>query len=94
MAHSHVTSQLVNRLAVELGEAVASQLVGKFLEAGEETAALLALLDELSEVSAKAARAAIEALPELDRRATLSMVGPWLDLGVALADLRRDGLNS
>jgi len=78
--------QLTNRLAAELGEAIASQLVGKLVEVRGEAVAVLTLLGELSEVSAKAARAAIEALPELDRRTSLSVVSPWLDLGVALAE--------
>lgn len=46
---------------------------------------LSVLLEELSEDAPKAARGAIAALPELQRRAGLSDVLAWIDLGVALA---------
>lgn len=80
---------LIQRLADELDGSVAHQLVARLAREAaqpEPVAAVLTLLDELEEVSAKAARAAIEALPDLDRRAGLSQIIPWLDLGVALAE--------
>jgi len=48
-------------------------------------ARVLTLLDELQESSEKAAALAVATLPELDRRASLSHIILWLDLGVALA---------
>ena len=80
---------LIGRLAGELGAATAELLVTRLAGAADKpdtVAAVLALLDELEEVSVKAVRAAMEALPELDRRAGLSQVIPWLDLGTALAE--------
>ena len=86
MADSHVQNQLISRLEKELGQATAAQLLSRLVQIGGQPAAVLALLDELEEVSQKAARAAIDALPELARRTDLSLVIPWLDLGVALAE--------
>jgi len=66
----------------------AGQLVTRLSEQGGHSSsvpALLSLLDELNEISPKAMRAAVEALPELDRRIGLSLVVPWLDVGLALA---------
>jgi nitric oxide reductase NorD protein len=79
---------LRQRLAQELGDETARQLVTRLahIDGGQPMAATLALLDELETLSAKAASAAIEALPQLDRRAGLSLMTPWLDLGVALAE--------
>lgn len=77
------------RLSAELGATEAETLLARLLEATgtpDVDARVLVLLDELEELSAKAARAAIEALPELDRRAALSHVLLWLDLGIALAE--------
>ncbi len=86
MADSQAQDRLISRLADEIGRAAAMPLVARLDRKAEQPAAMLALLDELEEVSAKAARAAIEALPELDRRAGLSLVVSWLDLAVALAE--------
>jgi len=83
---SQSATQLIQRLADELGRGLATELVTKFVQAGSQVPAVLALLGELDETSSKVARAAIEALPELDRRAGLSQVVPWLDLGMALAE--------
>ena len=80
---------LIGRLAEELGGPAAEQLVARLARIGSQpkpVAAVLTLLGELEEISAKAACAAIEALPELERRAGLLQVLPWLDLGVALAE--------
>lgn len=89
MADLPAQKALIDRLTGELGAAISNAVVARLAESAgqaDRVAALLALLDELEEVSSKAARAAIEALPELDRRAGLSQVIPWLDLGVALAE--------
>ena len=89
MADLPAQKALIDRLTGELGAPISNAVVARLAgSAGQadRVAALLALLDELEEVSSKAARAAIEALPELDRRAGLSQVIPWLDLGVALAE--------
>ncbi|HSA61689.1 MAG TPA: VWA domain-containing protein [Nitrospiraceae bacterium] len=88
MADLSTQNALIDRLAGELEAATAAALVARLAgDAGrpDRVAAVLSLLDELEEVSSRAARAAIEALPELDRRAGLSQVTAWLDLGVALA---------
>jgi nitric oxide reductase NorD protein len=89
MTDVSTTRALIDRLAGELGAVTAEALGARLIMAdrrSDAAAALLSLLDELEEISAKAVRAAIEALPELDRRAGLSQVRPWLDLGVALAE--------
>ena len=80
------TKQLIQRLADELDRGLAAECVTRLIQAGNQPAAVLTLLNELEEVSPKAVRAAIEALPELDRRAGLAQVVSWLDLGVALAE--------
>ena len=89
MAGSSAHNRLIERLVPELGAEVAEALVTKIVGAAgasQTTAAARELLDELEDLSAKAVHAAIEALPELDRRAGLAQVVPWLDLGVALAE--------
>lgn len=89
MAEYSIQTRLRERLAAELGSAVSEALAVRLAEAADRSdtgAAVLTLLDELDSVSAKAARAAIEALPELDRRAGLSHLISWLDLGIALAE--------
>ena len=89
MAGSSAHNTLIERLVPELGAEVAEALVTKMAGAADTsrtTAAVRELLDELEDVSAKAVDAAIQALPELDRRAGLAHVVPWLDLGVALAE--------
>lgn len=89
MADYSTQTRLRERLARELESAVSEALVVRLTESADRSdtvAAVLTLLDELEDVSAKAARAAIEALPELDRRAGLSHLIPWLDLGIALAE--------
>ncbi|MBH0193567.1 MAG: hypothetical protein HP492_17730, partial [Nitrospira sp.] len=89
MAEYSIQTRLRERLAGELGSAVSKALAVRLAEAADRSdtgAAVLTLLDELDSVSAKAARAAIEALPELDRRAGLSHLISWLDLGIALAE--------
>lgn len=85
MADSQALQQLTTRLAGDLGQATAASLVARLSQAGLHAAKVAALFEELEEASQKAARAAVEALPELDRRAGLSEVETWLDLGVALA---------
>lgn len=77
---------LHTRLAAVLGQPTARELAREAERAGRAAAAA-ALLDELRDVSGKAASSAIETLPELARRAGLTDVVAWLDLGVALAGL-------
>lgn len=89
MADYSTHTRLRERLAAELGTTVSDSLAVRLAEAKDRSdtvAAVLTLLDELESLSPKAARAATEALPELDRRAGLSHVIPWLDLGIALAE--------
>jgi nitric oxide reductase NorD protein len=81
----NVREQLTNRLAAELGASEAVRFVGRLETSAVQPAELVVLLDELEAVSGKVARAAIEALPEFDRRAGCSLMIPWLDVGVALA---------
>ncbi len=80
---------LHQRLASELGTAVAETLVTRMPQSTgrpDAEAQVLTLLEELHELSGKTACAAVEALPELDRRARLGDILLWLDLGVALAE--------
>jgi hypothetical protein len=87
MAEYSIQTRLRERLAGELGSAVSEALAVRLAaDRSDAVAAVLTLLDELEEVSGKAARAAIGALPELDRRAGMSHLIPWLDLGIALAE--------
>ncbi len=89
MTESSMNNSLIDRLASELGVAKSEVLVARLTEVAEKPDTVQVvqdLLDELEEASAKAARAAKEALPELDRRAGLSLIIPWLDLGVAVAE--------
>ena len=80
---------LQDRLVSELSPMVAETLVTRLVqETGKPdvSAQVLMLLDELSELSEKTACAAVGALPELDRRAGLSQIILWLDLGIALTE--------
>ncbi|NOS79809.1 MAG: VWA domain-containing protein [Nitrospira sp.] len=89
MAESHTTIELISRLAGDLGQASAEQLVAQLTALGgkpEPVTAVLSLLEELTEVSEKVGRAAIEALPELARRTGLAPVVPWLNLGIVLVE--------
>ena len=86
MSSGDIQEQLTNRLADELGPAVAAGLVGQLETLAVQPGQVLELLEELEGVSAKVARAAISALPELDRRTGCSQVLSWLDLGVVLAE--------
>ncbi len=79
---------LQRRLVPELGATGAQTLVTRLARAmgqSDAEARVLTLLDELTELSEKTACAAMAAFPELDRRAGLSHILLWLDLGVALA---------
>ena len=79
---------LLQRLVHELSPAVANTLVAGLPQTTgkpDTEARVLTLLNELQELSEKAASSAVTALPELDRRAGLSHIILWLDLGVALA---------
>lgn len=79
---------LLQRLGSELSPAIAEKLAAGLPQATGKpntAAQVLTLLDELQELSEKAAGSALAALPELDRRAGLSHIVLWLDLGVALA---------
>lgn len=87
--HMSIQQILHQRLASELGTTVAEMLVTRFPQATgrpDTEARVLTLLDELRVLSGKTACAAVEALPELDRRAGLTDILLWLDLGVALAE--------
>ena len=89
MADFSPPNPLQARLALELGSEVADALLARSAEVlGKPEASLhvAALLNELEEISSKAVCAAIEAIPELDRRAGLLPLIPWLDLGIALAE--------
>ncbi|MDO9119699.1 MAG: VWA domain-containing protein [Nitrospira sp.] len=89
MADSHATTELINRLSGDLGQASAEQLVAQLSALGgkpEPVAAVLSLLEELTDVSEKVGCAAVEALPELARRAGLAPVLPWLNLGIVLVE--------
>ncbi|HEY5932691.1 MAG TPA: hypothetical protein VIT63_07225, partial [Nitrospira sp.] len=80
---------LLQRLVPELSPAVAETVVAGLPQVTGKSdieARVLTLLDELQELSEKAAGSAVAALPELDRRAGLSHIILWLDLGVALAE--------
>lgn len=90
MAASKARDQLFARLEPELGRETTNSLVDDLARTAtrpDQLEAVLVLLDELDDASAKAARAAIEALPEHQRRGGLSVVVPWLDLGIAIAGL-------
>lgn len=79
---------LLQRLAPQLSLAVAETLVADLPQVTgrpDAEARMLTLLDELQELSEKAADSAVSTLPELDRRAGLSHILIWLDLGVVLA---------
>lgn len=79
---------LLQRLGPELSPAVAETVVAGLPQVTgkpDAEARVLTLLDELQELSEKAAGSAVAALPELGRRAGLSHIILWLDLGVALA---------
>jgi nitric oxide reductase NorD protein len=87
MSDSH--TQLIAKLAEELGPATAQHLVSCLVEAAvkpNQVEGVLLLLDELLEVSPKVARAAIESFPDLQRRDRLSDAVAWLDLGIALTE--------
>lgn len=78
---------LRQRLVTELSQVVAEALLAALPQATvtpDAEARVLTLLDELQDLSEKAASAAVAALPELNRRAGLSHIILWLDLGVAL----------
>ncbi|MCP9469861.1 MAG: VWA domain-containing protein [Nitrospira sp.] len=88
MSDCSVQSVLVNRLAAGLGAEAARAFVARAEAAADrpdDVAHVAILLDELEAASAKVARAAVDALPELDRHGGLSVIVPWLDMGVVLA---------
>lgn len=83
-----VRSALINRLTAGLDAEAARALIARVEEAVGRPDAVIhiaALLEELETISAKAARAAALALVELDRYGGLSVVIPWLDMGIVLA---------
>lgn len=88
MSSGHSQQQLLDRLAVQLGQDQATAVVDaiiKLVTRRDAVDAVLVLLDELMGQAPKAVRSAIDALGEMQRRVTLSEVVPWLDLGVAIA---------
>ncbi|MDF0651793.1 MAG: hypothetical protein CV081_04845 [Nitrospira sp. LK265] len=78
---------LLERLVPELSPAVAKTVVDALhaTDMPNAEARVLTLLDELRELSEKAADSAVAAFPELNRRAGVSHIIPWLDVGAALA---------
>lgn len=95
-ADSSIRDKLLSRLLGPLDLATADGLIEALLREASSTEhgmaagrapifAVIHLLDELHDLSSKVTRLAIEALSELHRRAGLSAVVPWLDVGVALA---------
>jgi nitric oxide reductase NorD protein len=76
----------VYRLAQTLGQTAAGELVSRLVQEERHITGVLALIEELEDASSKAATAAMEALSDLDRRVGLSLIMPWLDLGVTLAE--------
>lgn len=87
--HMSIQQILHQRLAPELGAAVAETLVTRLPQATgrpDAEAQVLTLLEEIRQLSGKTACAAVEALPELDRRAGLRDILLWLDLGIAIAE--------
>lgn len=87
MSDTH--TQLIAKLAEELGPATAQHLVSRLVEAvakPNQVEGVLLLLDELEEISPKVARAAIDAFPDLQQRGRLSDAVAWLDLGIALGE--------
>ena len=82
-------TQLIAKLAEELGPATAQHLVfglSETTEKSNQVEGVLLLLDELTEVSPKVVRAAIESFPDLQQRGCLSDAVAWLDLGIVLAE--------
>jgi nitric oxide reductase NorD protein len=87
MSDTH--TQLIAKLAEELGPATAQHMVACFAESigkPSQVEGVSLLLDELTEVSPKVSRAAIESFPDLQQRGRLSDAVAWLDLGIALAE--------
>jgi nitric oxide reductase NorD protein len=85
MELNHRRTQLMTRLAEDLGPATAEHLVAA-LPQSAQIQGVLVLLGELGEVSPKVVRAAIETLPELHRRERLGDVVSWLEVCLALAE--------
>jgi nitric oxide reductase NorD protein len=88
MTSGRSQQELLEQLAVQLGQDLATTVVTAITEqASRQDAAdgVLVLLDELTDQAPKAARSAIDALAELQRRGVLAEVLLWLDLGVAIA---------
>ncbi len=88
MASAHSRQQLLDQLALQLGQDSAAAVVNGISELVSRHDALdgiLVLLGELTEEAPKAARSAVDALAEMQHRGLLGDVLPWLDLGVALA---------
>jgi nitric oxide reductase NorD protein len=82
-------TQLIAKLAEELGPVMAQHLASRLAEATgkpNQVEGVSLLLDELTEVSPKVVRAAIEAFPDLQQRGLLCDAVAWLDLGIALAE--------
>jgi nitric oxide reductase NorD protein len=82
--------QLIARLSEHGGRETAVAMVDELISAAgrpDVLSAVLVLLDELQDVSSKASAYALEAFPDMTRRHVLDVVVPWLDLGMALAEL-------
>ena len=82
-------TQLIAKLAEELGLAAGQQLVSSLADSTtkpNQVDGISLLLDELMEVSPKVTRAAIESFPDLQQRGCLSDAVAWLDLGIVLAE--------
>ena len=88
MTSGRSQQELLEQLAVQLGQDLATAVVTAITEQAsrqDAAAGVLVLLDELTDQAPKAARSAIDALAELQRRGVMAEVLLWLDLGVAIA---------
>ena len=87
---SDVKDQLQIRLSEHLEATLAARVVeglARTTERPDALQAILVLLKELDDVSGKAAKMASETFPELERRGLLGHAVPWLDLGLAIAQV-------
>ena len=79
MSDTH--TQLIAKLAKELGPATAQHMVACLAESigkPSQVEGVSLLLDELTEVSPKVSRAAIESFPDLQQPGRLSDAVDWL----------------
>ncbi len=82
-------TQLIGKLAEELGPVMAQHLASRLAETTgkpNQVEGVSLLLDELTEISPRVVRTAIESFPELHQRGLLCDAVAWLDLGIALTE--------